>query len=279
MTQIVKSRFKRPAIVNVVNTEMTVPALEFVDHSAEPIKHIEDIETISNYLIREGRLKDNLLFIMGINFGLRCSDLVQLRYGDIINEELEYRDPIWVRERKTARKRTGQNKNKNENTNELATEYKLKNPRALYVNDAVADAFERYCGDRDIDLNDYLFPGRNGTPMCYSNVYDKFTRLIQKDLKMNIHASTHFMRKTFAYHFIMNADDRNRAIEYLQECFNHTSPLITLRYAGITNDEIRGTIMKMNLGGSRFIDVNAKVLYSYEFNGRTCQVLDLASAE
>ena len=44
-----------------------------VEHSAEPIKSMDDIIRISQFLIGQKRFRDNMLFIVGINFGLRIS--------------------------------------------------------------------------------------------------------------------------------------------------------------------------------------------------------------
>ena len=57
--------------------------VEFVlagEHKAEPIKSLDDINRISQYLICQRRYRDNMLFICGINFGLRISDLLRLRF-------------------------------------------------------------------------------------------------------------------------------------------------------------------------------------------------------
>ena len=45
---------------------------------------------------------------------------------------------------------------------------------------------------------------------------------------------THTMRKTFGYHHYQQYHD----VALLQEIFNHSSPSITLRYIGISQDEI-----------------------------------------
>lgn len=47
-------------------------------HSADPIKDTDGLNRISEYLVSSGRYRDNLLFVAGVNFGLRCGDLVQL---------------------------------------------------------------------------------------------------------------------------------------------------------------------------------------------------------
>lgn len=271
------ARFRRPARVNVGSTKMDTPSIEFADHSADPIKSKDDICRISQYLISQCRYQDNCLFIMGINFGLRCSDLTLLRYGDILNEDLTYKDPIWIRERKTAKRKTGQKtlSIETENGIETVVQYKLKNPRAIYVNDAVAEAFEMYCGERAINFNDYLFYGYKGKPLTRRAVEYKLKKLINEDLGMDIHASTHILRKTFAYHTIMGASDRTRAIEYLQKALGHSEMKTTLDYAGITSDEIRNNTMNLNLGASRYIDVDAKTLCGFQFGGYECEVLEL----
>ena len=48
------------------------------EHTSDPIKSIDDIYSISNWFISNGRYRDNMLFIVGINFGLRVSDLLTL---------------------------------------------------------------------------------------------------------------------------------------------------------------------------------------------------------
>ena len=56
---------------------------------------------------------------------------------------------------------------------------------------------------------------------------------------LRAHAGTHLMRKTFAYHYLTGAADRSRALEQLMLLLGHSSPRITLSYAGITEDELR----------------------------------------
>lgn len=70
-----------------------------VEHAAEPIKSMDDIIRISQFLIGQKRFRDNMLFIVGINFGLRISDLRSLRFTHIINDDCTFRDrfPIWKR--------------------------------------------------------------------------------------------------------------------------------------------------------------------------------------
>ena len=71
------------------------------DHKAEPIKSLDDIRRISQYLVSRGRYRDNMLFICGINFGLRISDLLTLRFCHLINDDLSFKDEFPLLEKKT----------------------------------------------------------------------------------------------------------------------------------------------------------------------------------
>lgn len=71
-----------------------------VEHAAEPIKSMDDIIRISQFLIGQKRFRDNMLFIVGINFGLRISDLRSLRFTHIINDDCTFRDRFPILEKR-----------------------------------------------------------------------------------------------------------------------------------------------------------------------------------
>lgn len=71
------------------------------EHTSEPIKSLDDINRISRYLIDNGRYRDNMLFIVGINFGLRISDLLQLRFTQLINDDFSFKTTFPILEKKT----------------------------------------------------------------------------------------------------------------------------------------------------------------------------------
>ena len=54
---------------------------------------------------------------------------------------------------------------------------------------------------------------------------------------------THTLRKTFGYH----AYKSGIAIEVLQKLFDHSTPGITLRYIGITQDDLDDVYLNLNL--------------------------------
>jgi site-specific recombinase XerD len=54
---------------------------------------------------------------------------------------------------------------------------------------------------------------------------------------------THTLRKTFAYFLLKKGSD----IMILMDLLNHSSPAVTLRYAGITQEDRDKTILRLNL--------------------------------
>lgn len=222
---------RRPASVQIVGDAFEDEHIEKKKHAAEPIKSLEDIQYVSQYLIDRRRYRDNLLFIAGINLGLRCGDLLQLKIGHLLDSYGNYKSKVVLKEQKTGK------------------------IREAWLNDAVYDAMDLYLGDLGaVDLNSYLFKGignrskNSGQPMRVDTAERLLKKIINEECGLTVHASTHMLRKTFSYHVIMSAPDRSRAIEFLQKILGHSSPAITLAYAGITDDEIAESYRNLNLG-------------------------------
>jgi len=68
--------------------------MEFV----QPIRSLKQIETIKK-LLRQQNLRDYSLFTVGINSGLRISDLLKLVVSDVIDGN-KVKDRIRLREKK-----------------------------------------------------------------------------------------------------------------------------------------------------------------------------------
>ena len=67
--------------------------MEFV----QPIRDLRQIETMKK-LLKQQSLRDFCLFVVGINSGLRISDLLKLRICDVI-ENGKLKDRITLREK------------------------------------------------------------------------------------------------------------------------------------------------------------------------------------
>ena len=64
------------------------------------IKDKKQIEKVKN-ILRKTNLRDYLLFVMGINVGLRISDLLKLKFRDLIDDKGNILDVIKIKEVKT----------------------------------------------------------------------------------------------------------------------------------------------------------------------------------
>lgn len=69
--------------------------MEFV----QPIRNLKKIETMKK-LLKQQNLRDYCLLVVGINSGLRISDLLQLTIADVI-EQGKIKERIRLREKKT----------------------------------------------------------------------------------------------------------------------------------------------------------------------------------
>jgi integrase len=102
--------------------------------TVDPIRKIEDVKSISKLL--EGSPRDRLLFIMGVNNGIRTGDLLKLKVKDI--KHLKAGDFIAIREGKT------------------------KKDNVLVVNKTVYKALKNYLDTINPNEDDYLFESRKG---------------------------------------------------------------------------------------------------------------------
>ena len=209
-----------------------------VEHAAEPIKDMNDIIRISQFLIGQERYRDNMLFIVGINFGLRVSDLRELHFSDLINNDCTFRDRFPIFEKKTRNTR------------------KRKSNRYITINTAVVEAVTLYLENTpDVRLSDYLFRsksnnGINENRPISKQAIDMMLKGIAKDLGLGNRMATHSLRKTFAYHQMVMSGNDPRKLLLLQKMFGHSSAAQTLDYIGITSEEIDAAYRNLNLGST-----------------------------
>lgn len=188
--------------------------------NVQPLRTKKDIQEIKLAIKRgnkgtpkNSRLaeRDVLLFLVGINTGLRVGDIVQLKVGDV-----KGKDYFYILEGKTKKKRK-------------------VTISMLY------DEIERFTEDKNLD--DYLFKSQKGNgPITTTQVY----RILEDaaDFLGRNDIGTHTMRKTFGYHYYKESKD----VAMLQEIFNHSAPSITKRYIGIRQDEIDDSLDGFRLG-------------------------------
>jgi integrase len=208
------------------------------EHTSEPIKDMDDIKKISDWFIKNEHYRDNMLFIVGINFGLRVSDLLTLRFSHLIDEAFRFKTTFPILEKKTKNTR------------------KVQKNRYISINDAVMDAVTLYLENTPgVKLSDYMFRsesnrGKNVNQPIHRNSAERILKEAGNTLGLNIHIATHTLRKTFAYHQMLMSNNDPRKLLLLQKMFGHSTSAQTLDYIGITREEIEDAYLKLNLGTS-----------------------------
>jgi integrase len=76
---------------------MKVIKIKFV----EPIRDEKKIEAVKRNLLDGNHYRDYLLFTLGINTGLRVSDLLKLKYTDVLDDKGKFKSHITIKEKKT----------------------------------------------------------------------------------------------------------------------------------------------------------------------------------
>lgn len=207
------------------------------EHTSEPIKSVDDIYAVSEWFISRGRYRDNMLFIVGINFGLRVSDLLTLRFSHIIDDQFRFKTTFPILEKKTKNTR------------------KVRKNRYITINDAVVDAVTLYLENTpNVRLSDFMFKGesnrcgKNNDKALTRKSADRVLKEVGEALGLSIHIATHTLRKTFAFHQMVMSGNDPRKLLLLQKMFGHSTSAQTLDYIGITGEEIEEAYMQLNLG-------------------------------
>lgn len=180
--------------------------MEFV----EPIRDRRDIERLKKTLLDKSE-RDYIMFMVGINAGLRVSDILQLKVRNVRGSHIK------IREQKTQ---------------------KYKN---IAINPALKKALEPFIRNRRND--EYLIRSRQGDnrPISRQRAYSILRDAADACGLDSV--GTHTMRKTFGYQMYQKTKD----IAALQKIMNHDNPMVTLRYLGIEQDYMDDLVNDNNL--------------------------------
>lgn len=181
--------------------------------TAEPVRSVQNIKAISKLLSDKPR--DLLLWTMGINNGLRASDLVKLKVKQV--SRLKVGDTLDI------------------------TEQKTKKQNILVINKTTHKALANYLKKCRPKNSEYLFKSRKGTnnPLTSQTV----GRLIKgwcQAINLPGQYSSHTLRKTWGYQM---RTAFGTGVELMCERYNHSNPAVTMRYLGIADREIHGVLM------------------------------------
>jgi len=179
--------------------------------AVDPIR-TKDIKAISK--LTQDNPRDHLLFIMGINNGIRVGDVLKLKVKDV--KDMKVGDTLTIKESKT-----GKN-------------------NILVINKTVFKALKNYLEKIQPNDEDYLFPSRKGNSHLQSQAVSKLVKKWTSAINLKGNYGCHTLRKTFGY---IQRTVYGVGFEILCKRYNHSSPIITMRYLGIEDKEVHGILM------------------------------------
>ena len=180
-----------------------------------------DFVSLITRLEKDEDYKFSLLISIGVFTGLRISDLLTLKYSDLIGN-----DVLRITEKKT------------------------KKVRSIKINKDLKVIIEWIVSKMNVsELNTLIFLNRFGTKSIdksYVNVRLKeiFTRY---RIKVGGNVSTHTFRKTLGRRVMEVNNYSNESLVLLMELFGHSSMSITKRYLGIREQEIHNVYDSLTL--------------------------------
>ncbi|MBR1625654.1 MAG: site-specific integrase [Bacteroidales bacterium] len=182
----------------------------------EPIKDKKLVEEVEKYLAKQS-LRNQLIWVFGCNTGLRISDILGLNVEDV-----EGKSYVEVREKKTGKYKRFPLNNK---LQKLIKKYLVERAKTYSVT-----------GDNP------LFVGKKHHRLDRSQVY-RIINAACNEVGITVNVGCHSMRKNFGLYFYKQYNN----IALLQKIFQHSAPAITLRYIGITQQEIDESYLNFEL--------------------------------
>ena len=180
--------------------------------TVDPIRRMKDIQAISKMLSDNPR--NNLLFVMGTNNGLRTGDLLKLKVVDV--KGMKVGDTLIIKKGKTGK------------------------INILVMNKSIHKSMQIYLEKIKPSDDDFLFASRKGrrsiTIQCVSNMVKKWV----SEINLRGNYGAHSLRKTWGY---VQRTTYGVGFEILCKRFNHSSPAITMRYLGIEDKEVQNILM------------------------------------
>ena len=181
--------------------------------AADSIRSYDDFKAIQDYFMSNGRIRDWAMWTIGVSLGFRVSDLLSLRFRNLIEpDKRTFKKRIQIYEIKTG---------------------KLNN---CLITESVIDAMTKYLDSIkwEFDLDGFLFPSKKTKGKMYEECGWRILSDAGKALNLPIVIGSHTMRKSFAN--IAACVDKSsvdmNSITKVQGLLNHSDQRVTMSYLG-----------------------------------------------
>ena len=184
----------------------------------QPIRDRKKIDQIKK-LLKSQSMRNYVLFVLGINSGLRVSDLLSLNVSDVRDETGHLKDRITLREQKTGK------------------------TKDFPLGKTSQKALQEYFSLHTLEDGQPLFPSKRGTGSLGRVQAYRIMNEVAENVGIKDKIGTHTLRKTFGYHAYKMGMD----LSVIQKLLNHSAPSVTLNYIGITQDDLDNVYINLNL--------------------------------
>jgi integrase len=124
--------------------------------AVDPVRNIKYVKAISS--LTKNKPRDHLLFIMGVNNGLRTADLLKLKVGDV--RYMKIGETLRIKESKTQKE------------------------NILAVNKTVHKALREYLDKSPLNDDDFLFASRKGHGPLQSQAVSKLVKKWTREINL-----------------------------------------------------------------------------------------------
>ena len=188
-------------------------SLKYSTTTADYLEWSEAMNLIRK-LAKVGNYKMSLLIALGCFTGLRISDILSLRWNQILNTE-----EFSVIEKKTGKKRT----------------IRLNAQLQKHI-------IECHTQIQPLGIHAPILVSQKGTVFTIQRI-NVILKEVKRKYRLKVrNFSSHSLRKTFGRQvYNMNSNNSELALVKLMELFNHSSVAITKRYLGLRQEEILQT--------------------------------------
>ena len=180
-------------------------------HAADSIRSYDDFYAMQQYFLNKGSIRDWAMWTIGVSLGLRVSDLLSLKFGNLVDKDKKTIKPrLQIYEQKTG---------------------KLNN---CLITESVKHALNVYLESikYEFDLDGFLFPSKKTKGKMYEECGWRILSSAGKALNLPLVIGSHTMRKSFAN--IAACVDKScidmNAITKVQGLLNHGDQRVTMTY-------------------------------------------------